>query len=528
MGLDELSKIVLVFANLLGFLICLFSKDYLHNKKIFFSYFVWLLAFSNLEILACDFVLFIFSWGISLVLLYALLNIGSAYSGRKALTILGVSYFCFILGVSLYVFASGSLLMPIGNKVSLNNPLVWASFMLMSAGALAKSGCGPFHTWIPTAAESAPIPVMAILPAALDKLLGIYILARICLDFFAFNAVMIAILLLVGSLTIMFAVMMALVQHDLRKLLSYHAISQVGYMVLGIGTANPVGIAGAIFHMFNNSLYKSGLFLAGGAVENKRHTFELGSLGGLAKFMPLTFICSLVFALSISGIPPLNGFASKWMLYQGVIIGFLGTNNQALRAVYMFALITAMFGSALTLASFIKFIHAIFLGQNNSPDKKAVRESSWPMLAPLIVLALFCVGLGVFSDIFIKRYLSQWIPDAALAIGNWNSLFVFIFFSAALILGLIIWAGLKHKQLRQDTYFIGAETTNLDPSFPGTEFYKTIEEMPRLKRIYRLLKDERFDLYNILVYITDKFAYIVAAIPLKLIKKINRKKDALS
>ena len=111
----------------------------------------------------------------------------------------------------------------------------------------------PFHTWVPDAAEDAPIPVVAFLPASLDKLLGIYFLARITLDMFVMDLGMNTFLMAIGSFTIVAAVMMALIQHDLKRLLGYHAVSQVGYMVLGIGTGNPIGIAGGLFHMLNRS-----------------------------------------------------------------------------------------------------------------------------------------------------------------------------------------------------------------------------------------------------------------------------------
>ena len=184
----------------------------------------------------------------------------------------------------------------------LNSALSIFAFILLAIGALAKAGAMPFHTWIPEAAEKAPLPVMALLPASLDKLLGIYFLYRICLDFFHLypNSGLSLLLMLVGSFTIIAAVMMALVQHDLKKLLSYHAVSQVGYMVLGIGTGIPLAMAGGIFHMLNNAIYKTSLFLGAGSVEEARKTTQLNRLGGLARVMPITFITFFIAALSIS------------------------------------------------------------------------------------------------------------------------------------------------------------------------------------------------------------------------------------
>ncbi|MBM3248430.1 MAG: hypothetical protein FJZ10_03285 [Candidatus Omnitrophica bacterium] len=509
LSLNGFSKLMLVFISFFGLLTCLYSRDYLKETQAYYSYILWLLAFSNLAVFSADFILFIFSWGATLVLLYALLNLGSGYSAKKALSILGAADFSLLLGICLYIAGTGSTSMAIGSRVVLNNPLVWFSFVLMFCGSLAKAGCGPFHTWIPTAAESAPIPVMAILPASLDKLLGIYLLARMCSDFFLINNLAQAILLITGALTIMFAVMMALMQHDLRKLLSYHAISQVGYMVLGLGTGVPVGVAGGIFHMLNNTIYKTGLFLTSGSVGQKKKTFELEKLGGMAAYMPVTFICAAVFSLSISGVPPLNGFASKWMLYQGALIGLFGSTGLLMRAVYIFALIAAMFGSALTLASFVKFLHAIFLGQDSSSDKKSYTEAPPSMLMPSVILAALCIILGVLPNLFLKKFISPWFTGEIIFIGSWNGLLTFGLISVSLVIGIIIWVSSRNnKNLRIDAAFIGGGDLKYVPTFPATEFYRSIEEVSLVNPIYRFLKLEGLDLYRILTGTLKAFSYI--------------------
>ena len=214
----------------------------------------------------------------------------------------------------------------------------------------------PFHTWVPDFGEKVDAPVSAFLPASLDKLLGIYLLARCVLDLFVPTPAMYGMLMLLGAVTVISAVLMALVQHDLKRLLSYHAVSQVGYMILGIGTGTAIGLAGGLFHMLNNTVYKTALFLCAGVIEKETGTTDLDRLGGLAKLMPVTFLTCTVAALSISGIPPLNGFASKWMIYQGIISGGEGAGLG-----WIVWLAVAMLGSALTLASFVKVLHATFL-----------------------------------------------------------------------------------------------------------------------------------------------------------------------
>jgi NADH:ubiquinone oxidoreductase subunit 5 (subunit L)/multisubunit Na+/H+ antiporter MnhA subunit len=192
--------------------------------------------------------------------------------------------------------------------------------------------------------------------------------------------------MIVGSVTILFAVMMALIQKDYKRLLAYHAISQVGYMILGIGTALPVGIVGGLFHMVNNAIYKCGLFMTAGAVEKQAGTSDLHKLGGLGKYMPVTFACFVITALSISGVPPFNGFFSKELVYdaaleRGVVFYFM-----------------AVAGSFFTAASFLKLGHAAFLGPAHE-EHKNVKEAPVTMLLPMIAMAALCVFFGVKNQI---------------------------------------------------------------------------------------------------------------------------------
>ncbi len=165
----------------------------------------------------------------------------------------------------------------------------------------------------------------ALLPASVDKLLGIYLLSRLVLNVFDRVSLGLNVLLMIiGAVTIVAGCGHGLVQHDLRKLLSFHAVSQVGYMILGIGTGTAIGIAGGLFHMLNNAIYKGALFLTAGAVEKRAGTMDLAELGGLGRMMPFTFATFGIAALAISGIPPLNGFVSKWMVYQGIVDAGIG------------------------------------------------------------------------------------------------------------------------------------------------------------------------------------------------------------
>ena len=228
---------------------------------------------------------------------------------------------------------------------------------------------------------------MAYVPAAVDKLLGIYFLARISIYLFALNGAMQLLLMTLGAVTILAAVMMAFVQSDYKRLLSYHAVSQAGYMILGIGTLNPIGIAGGLFHMLNNAVYKSCLFMTAGAVEKRTGTGELSKLGGLFRAMPVTGLCFVIAAAAISGIAPLNGFFSKELIYKGT----LSTG-------YTVFFIAAEIGSFLTLASFLKLGHAVFFGKRPE-GLNSVKEAPFSNLLPMAILAAVCIAFGFGAEL---------------------------------------------------------------------------------------------------------------------------------
>jgi NADH:ubiquinone oxidoreductase subunit 5 (subunit L)/multisubunit Na+/H+ antiporter MnhA subunit len=194
---------------------------------------------------------------------------------------------------------------------------------------------------------------------------------------------------------------MALIQKDYKRLLSYHAISQVGYMILGVGTLVPAGIVGGLFHMINNALYKCCLFLTGGSVEKQAGTTDLNKLGGLWKKMPITFACFTVAALSISGVPPFNGFFSKELIYDG-----------ALERGFIFYL-AAIVGSFLTAASFLKLGHAAFLDKERG-DTASVKEAPVSMLIPMIVIAVVCIVFGVWNALPIGSLIQPSVAEARL------------------------------------------------------------------------------------------------------------------
>ncbi len=452
---DVLSKFILLFINILSTIILIYclknvKKEY---EGKFFLLFTLTVGFCNGVALSSNMIAFIIFWGLSglLVYLFGILNAPkSAESSRKAFIIIGASDVLLLFGLAvIYVMTQNSNLYL--TKVTLSSVLTYIAFFCMLLASFAKAGAFPMHTWLPDYAKDAPIEAVAELPAAMDKLLGIYLFARIMMHLFVYPFAIQAIIMIIGALTIIFAVMMALVQHNARKLLGYHAVSQVGYMILGIGTGTPIGIIGGLFHMLNNAIYKSSLFLSLGSVEKRTGTSELEDLGGLARKMPLTFVAALIGALSISGIPPLNGFFSKWMVYQG-ILKTASQHGAIWQIVLNLCFVLAVFGSALTLASFIKFIHAIFLSK--LPKKyEGVKEISFNNWFANLLLGALCIIFGVFVfAIPVKLFLLPIIGAGTiktLLLGFYSSKIILYFFAASILLGLIIY--LVFKKIRFET-----------------------------------------------------------------------------
>jgi formate hydrogenlyase subunit 3/multisubunit Na+/H+ antiporter MnhD subunit len=499
--LDSLNGFVVLAIGLFTILTLIYSLKFIKRKLIQYYTYIILTAIASIgAVLSNHLVLLLIFWGFLGLTLYLLINMGDESAGlaaKKTFIIVGGSDTLMLLGIGIIYYLTKTLQMdkiqiPLNTKI-----LPTFAYLSIAIACFAKAGAMPFHSWIPDCAESAPVSVVAYLPASLDKLLGIYLLARISLNLFVMNQAMNILLMLIGAFTIVAAVMMALVQHNMKRLLGYHAVSQVGYMVLGIGTGNPIGIAGGIFHMLNHAVYKSCLFLDAGNVEKTVGTTELDKLGGLSKAMPLTYISALVASLSISGVPPFNGFVSKWMVYQGLISKWQMADGRWQMFVSLICLVAAMFGSGLTLASFMKLIHASFLGQPSTMNYKR-HEVPWTMWLPAILLAIICVIFGLFANQIPLKYFILPVVRGVTFMGTWYAGLASLLIVIGLALGIIIFKlkGLR-PSLREDKAFVGAEVKDLEAALvTGTEFYNTIKELGVLESIYKKAEEGFFDIYE--------------------------------
>ncbi len=431
----QFSQFIVAAVTGFTFLVTLFSTrfmaDHPHNNQ-FYGFLFLSEAMAVGATLANNLVVMLFFWEALLISMFAMINLGNKNSYKtavKTFVIVGLSDLCLMLGIGIVGFSAKTLVMTDIHLSTIG--LNGVAFIMMLIGAMAKAGAMPFHTWIPDAAKDAPLPFMALLPAALEKLLGIYLVARICLDFFALTKGMKLLVMSVGAITILLAVMMALIQKDYKRLLSYHAISQVGYMILGIGTGIPIGVAGGLFHMINHAMYKSCLFLTSGSVEKQTGTTDLSKLGGLWKQMPVTFGCFIVAAASISGVPPFNGFVSKEMVFEGAL---------AIGQPYRIFFVAAVLGALFTAASFLKLGHAVFFGKPR-PDMEKTSEAHWTMTLPMVTLALGCVFFGIWFKFPLNYLIKPSLIDslrAAVAKIHFSFGFGELFWFSVLILTIAV------------------------------------------------------------------------------------------
>ena len=335
---------------------------------------------------------------------------GALEAAFKYLVVGSIGSTCILAGtIMLYAqahtlnFAQLSSLIP-GNF----NGATRVAFALLFVGFSTKAFLAPFHPLAADAHGAAPASISVLISGVLTKS-GIYGIIR--LAYFLFQSMDQAtirwMLVIVGSVSMFVCVTMALAQHDFKRLLAFHSISQIGYVLTAVGLSSLLGITAGLYHAMNHTIFKGLLFLAAGAVMHETGTTDLNRLGGLSKRMPHTTVLFLIGAASISGIPPFNGFASKWMIYQATYQAAVDTNNIG----YLLVTIVALVTSTLTLASFVKVSQSVFFGQ--LPEEyKDVKEVPFGMRLGMGMFAVLCILTGLLPNL-VTKYLTAPAAHAA-------------------------------------------------------------------------------------------------------------------
>ena len=372
---------------------------------------------------------------------------------------------------------------------------------LILLGFLVKSGAFPFGMWwLPDAHPAAPSPVSALLSGVMIKL-GLYGILRVFFGILPAGSWSVpwgVLIAAVGVLSLFFGTMRALVQHDSKRLLAYHSIGQIGYVLLGFGIGlslmqtdaflATIALVGGAFHLLNHACFKSLLFLNAGAFELATGERDLNKLGGLGGILPVTAVCTVVASFSIAGLPPFNGFASKWLLYHGSV-----WSGGALGVVFLLFGVTAVFISAVTLASFFKFLGATIWG-TPSPlvqEAKGTREGIF-LGGSQILLAIVCLGLGLlpqlavhlcytslrastgvaeYSAVFGASSLSLALHDGPRVLGVWYPIAVGALVIAAFGVGEVIRGAAAPRRRSVPVWRCASEVSLEETRFRADHYY---------------------------------------------------------
>ncbi len=419
--IDALSAFFLVAIYAICLLAALYSFHYLDKPEkslraavntLFFS----LLIVSMAIVVTADNILtFMLAWEcMSLSSFFLVIYDHQSAENRRA----GFLYFIFshvgamfiLAGFGLIFSQTGSLAFA---AASLTVPVKTAVFVLCFIGFGSKAGIFPFHVWLPHAHPAAPSHISAVMSGVMIKT-GIYGIIRIYTLLELHTLLIGEIVILTGMVSGILGVVYALGQHDLKRLLAYHSVENIGIILIGVGIGmigvaadQPImavlGFAGGLLHVLNHAIFKSLLFMGAGVVIQKTGTRSIDALGGLIKNMRITGTTFLIGSLAISGLPPFNGFVSEFFVYLGSFRGV--TLNQTAFVMSVMAIISLAIIGGLALACFSKVVGVVFQGEPRTDAATVENEQGATMLTSLVILAAACGIIGVFPRFFILMAL---------------------------------------------------------------------------------------------------------------------------
>src|SRR5713101_9310579 len=294
-------------------------------------------------------------------------------------------------------------------------------FLMALIGFGSKAGIVPLHVWLPYAHPAAPSHISALMSGVMIKT-AIYALVRVYFDFLGgqFPWWWGFVVLVIGAVSALLGVMYALMEHDLKSLLAYHSVENIGIILLGIGAgmvfeslqmpaAATLALVAALYHTVNHAVFKGLLFLGAGAVLHATHTRNMNRLGGLIRGMPWTAALFLVGSAAISGLPPLNGFVSEWLLFQSLLPG-IGAPSPLVAVLMVLSLGMLALTAGLCAACFVKAFGITFLAIPRSPEAERAHEAAWSMRAGMVVLAVACLALSIGAFEIVPRLSSFVAP----------------------------------------------------------------------------------------------------------------------
>ena len=413
-GVDPLSAWFLLPIFLVSGCAALYARSYWHadhnpTNVCKMTFFFGLMAASMSGVmLTRDGISFLFAWEIMALSAYFLV---STEDEKPEVSEAGTLYLITTHTGTLGLFVlfpllnllTGSWLFPSPASMDASSGLSTAIFLTALFGFGMKAGIMPLHIWLPSAHANAPSHVSAVMSGVILKI-GVYGLIRTLSFFHAVPLWRGAVVLLLGVASGVAGVAFAIGQHDLKRLLAYHSIENIGIIFMGLGVAligqaagSPammlLGMSGALLHVLNHAVFKALLFLGAGSVIHATGTREIDLMGGVARRLPYTALLFGIGAVAICGLPPLNGFVSELLIYLGLFRGIQGEGGAAAAAV-LAAPALALVGG-LAVACFVKVYGIVFLGTPRTEMHEARREAGWQMLLPMLLLGVLCIAIGL-------------------------------------------------------------------------------------------------------------------------------------
>lgn len=483
---DGLSSFFVLFFSVISFLCSIYGYGYMRKHYgeyslgsfgFFFNVFILSLL---LVVTAWNGFYFLFVWEIMSLASYFLVtfehnkkeNVKAGYL-YLAMTHLATAFI--IIAFLLLFRSTGSFDFSVWQSAgaSLGSGVTTAVLLLAFIGFGTKSGIIPLHIWLPKAHPAAPSHVSALMSGLVIKT-GVYMMLRLFLGLTLGVPVWFGYVVLVfGGLSAVLGVLYALQEHDLKKLLAYHSVENIGIILLGLGSAlvfsamgytsyAMLGFIAALFHTLNHAVFKALLFLGAGSVFLSTHTRNIEKYGGLLRFMPYTGLTFLIGAAAISGLPPFNGFVSEWLTFQSLFFGINQTFSVGAFAVFFLSIASLALTSGLAAACFVKAFGATFLGRPRSESAETVKESSFLLLLPMGILAITSLLLGVFGHKIVSLiqligkslHFSDVVSTGAvqaviISVSNAELSYLLVFITLILIIaGVAVFVGIFSRSRR--------------------------------------------------------------------------------
>jgi hydrogenase-4 component B len=515
---DALSGFFLTVISILTLSVSIYSIGYtknIDNKGLMgFLYNLFILSMYAV-ILSGNIITFLISWETMSVVSYFLVTFDrDAKSARAGLIYAVMTHIgtAFIIALFLILYKNtGHMDFP-GIKTftaSLPDDIKTIVFIFSIIGFGTKAGIVPLHAWLPKAHPAAPSNISALMSGVMIKT-GIYGFIRITMDMMGNSPDWWGItIIVIGAVSSIIGVLYALMEHDLKRLLAYHSVENIGIILLGLGASmmfrsngfyslSAIALTAGLYHTLNHAVFKGLLFLGAGSIMHATHTRNMEDLGGLIKLMPYTAVAFLIGSVSICALPPFNGFVSEWLTYQSLLLGFKSSSIAS-------KIISPLGGAALALtgalaaACFVKAFGIVFLGTPRSSHAENAGESPLSMVAGMGILAGLCLIFGIFPDAAIRMASPSAFQltggSYGLASGNWflhinetvatlspiSILITVIVLSLASIV-FILSVGGKRKTTYSDSWDCGMIALNARMQYTATAFTKPIRMI--FRRIY--------------------------------------------